>query len=442
VKRICIFLLASQAAFCQWRNLDFIGESPSCLRQSGENILVGTEKGLFLFEGRWSQVLHGKKVLGLAPNGSRTFVGTDDGLYIVDEEGIRKIAEGSVCSILIRQDSLFYGGSNGLFESKDRGKSWNKLFSEEVLDIAFSDKLVIATKSGCWMRDGGWKRIFFTFCNDDEDEDEEDEEPCLNVACDKEKIFFSKGERLFVTENEGVNWNRVSIPLSPIKQLIVSSDSLYIASEGGIYKLTKEGLLRLPGLTYRVIDFSLHHSSLLVATKEGIFEFQAESNEKEVSGQQDEIDYLSVQQMAIRYAEVSPEKITEWRKQAKCKALLPDFSLNYSKTISSYQSTTKDYVIGPNDWSVSLGWNLGDLIYSSDQTTIDSRSKLMVDLRNDILDEVNRIYFERKRLLAELPFEKDDSKRLTKELLVEELAARLDGFTGGGFSRAKRPATK
>ncbi|MBU1599202.1 hypothetical protein KKG61_03745 [bacterium] len=346
------------------------------------------------------------------------------------EEASRKIADGSVRSILIHEDSLFYGGEHGLFESKDRGKSWNRLYREEVLDIAFSDKLIIATKSGCWMRDGEWKRIFFISYNDDEKE-----ELCLNVACDKERIFFAKGDRLFVTEDEGRSWERVRLALSPIKQLILSEGCLYIAQEGGVYRLTKEGLSRLPNLTYKVTDFSLHCSSLLVATEGGIFEFQAESNEKGVS-KPDEPDIFSVQQMAIRYAEVSPEKIAKWRRQAKYKALLPDLSISYYNTIN-YNTTAKDYAIGPKDWSVSFGWNLGDLIYSSDQTTIDSRSKLMVDLRGDILDEVNQIYFARKRLIAELYLEKDDSKRLTKELLVEELSARLDGFTGGGFSRKR-----
>ncbi|MBU1599784.1 hypothetical protein KKG61_06755, partial [bacterium] len=156
VKKILIFLLFSLSAFCQWRNLGFIGESPSVIKQSDENILVGTAKGLFLFNGDWKQILYGKKVQALAQNGQTIFIGTDDGLYIMDEEDIKKVAEGSVHSILIQEDSLFYGGEHGLFESQDRGKSWNRLYREEVLDIALSDKLIIATKSGCWMRDGEW----------------------------------------------------------------------------------------------------------------------------------------------------------------------------------------------------------------------------------------------------------------------------------------------
>ncbi|MDI6751290.1 MAG: hypothetical protein QME07_00290 [bacterium] len=433
MKKIFVFLLFGQMAFCQWKNLGFTGPSPSIIKQTDKNILVGTAKGLFLFNGDWSQVLYGKKITSLAPNGSETFVGTDDGLYLMNTDAIRKIADGNINSILIQGDSLFYGGKYGLFESKDKGKNWKHLYLEEVLDIAFADKLIIATRSGCYKFDKGWKRIFASRSDEEDDE----KEICLNIASIKERIFFSEAARLFVTEDYGVSWDRVWLPSSCIRQLILMPDSLYIIQEKGIYKLKEDGLTKLSALPYKIIDADFG-SSLLVATNGGVFKLGNETNK--TSNKQDEPDYLSVQQMAIRYAEVQPEKIAGWRKRARYKAVFPDLSLSYFNTIN--YSVTKDYVVGPKDWSLSLSWDLGNLIYSSDQTTIDSRSKLMVDLRNDILDEVNRIYFERKRLLAELMLEKDESKKLNKELLIEELTARLDGFTGGGFSLARRPIAK
>ena len=42
------------------------------------------------------------------------------------------------------------------------------------------------------------------------------------------------------------------------------------------------------------------------------------------------------------------------------------------------------------------------MIFSTEQTSIDVRSRLMVQLRDDILDEVTRLYFERRRLQLEL----------------------------------------
>lgn len=153
-----------------------------------------------------------------------------------------------------------------------------------------------------------------------------------------------------------------------------------------------------------------------------------------------------LQRAAIRYAEVEPGKITNWRRQAALKALFPDVSVGYDtdiyRTVNAYNyggNTT--YTVGPDDqakgWDVSASWDLGDLIYNDDQTSIDSRSKLMVQLRNDVLDQLNTAYFERKKLqrqLDKLP-DKTSSAYLEREIRIEELTATIDGLTGGYLSR-------
>ncbi len=89
------------------------------------------------------------------------------------------------------------------------------------------------------------------------------------------------------------------------------------------------------------------------------------------------------------------------------------------------------------DWSASVSWDLGELIWNDDQTSIDSRSKLMVELREDVLDQVTRLYFERRRLQAEVAALATAEPQILfdKEMRIEELTALIDGFTGGGFSR-------
>ncbi len=65
------------------------------------------------------------------------------------------------------------------------------------------------------------------------------------------------------------------------------------------------------------------------------------------------------------------------------------------------------------------------------------QSELMVQLRDDILDEVTSYYYERRRLqieLLEAP-PNDTRSRIKKELRVQELSANLDALTGGYFSR-------
>jgi hypothetical protein len=165
-----------------------------------------------------------------------------------------------------------------------------------------------------------------------------------------------------------------------------------------------------------------------------------------------------VQRWAIEYAEVSNRKIQQWRKQARQRAWLPRLSMGLDgakdKTVSdcvygSYSSGGQSY-IGPDDktfydkfgWDVSLTWDLADLIYTSEQTSIDSRSKLMVELREDILDQVTRLYFERRRLQMEYVLTEAPSyvERMEKELRIQELTSLIDGMTGGRFFPASPKA--
>jgi hypothetical protein len=88
-------------------------------------------------------------------------------------------------------------------------------------------------------------------------------------------------------------------------------------------------------------------------------------------------------------------------------------------------------------FDVSVSWELGDLIWSDDQTNIDVRSRLTTQLRNDVLDDLRRAYFERKRLQFELMSypPKDLKARFDKELRVQELTQAIDDLTGNYLSK-------
>ena len=93
--------------------------------------------------------------------------------------------------------------------------------------------------------------------------------------------------------------------------------------------------------------------------------------------------------------------------------------------------------IGPRDWGIDISWDIADIVWSSDQTTIDSRSRLTVQLRQDVLDQVTNLYFQRQRLKVELMLMSSAPQRekLYKQLEFEEVTANLDAMTDGYFSR-------
>jgi hypothetical protein len=218
------------------------------------------------------------------------------------------------------------------------------------------------------------------------------------------------------------------------------------------------------GISAEEINFIALDSrnNLYAASDKGLFRaklgFDISDNRADIIAiyNKDEPQISQVQQAAIRYAEVEPEKIARWRRQAAKRAWLPkvtvDMDRDIDRTTSSsiwgtYPSngTPGRYFVGPDDETrynnrnlgVSLTWELGDLIFSDDQTSIDVRSRLMVELREDILDEVNKTYFERLRIKTELDnLSIDDrKKRYEKELRLQELTASLDALTGGYFSQ-------
>ncbi|UCD55543.1 MAG: hypothetical protein JSV93_01730 [Candidatus Omnitrophota bacterium] len=151
--------------------------------------------------------------------------------------------------------------------------------------------------------------------------------------------------------------------------------------------------------------------------------------------------------MAIEYAEVYPEKIEKWRRKASYKALFPkvSFGLDYGKsdTYEIYTSSSSSYwTYGPEDetegWDLNFSWDLSDLIWNESQTSIDVRSKLMVQLRGYIVNEITRTYFERRTFQIELLMDPPGNLPLLlrKQLRIQELTACLDGLTGSRFSRA------
>lgn len=152
-----------------------------------------------------------------------------------------------------------------------------------------------------------------------------------------------------------------------------------------------------------------------------------------------------VQKAAIRYAEVMPEKIRGWRVLAQVRNLIPRFTVSLDRdtdstiTSSTTQGVTR-FAVGPKRSSYSLDygltWDFANLLWDSAQTSIDTRSRLMVQLRQDTLEEVTRLYFERLRLQAEFQANPTDDPVLIRErsLRIEELTAQLDAHTGGLYS--------
>ncbi|MBU0548255.1 MAG: hypothetical protein KKH57_05835 [Candidatus Omnitrophica bacterium] len=419
------------------------------------------------------------------------YAATDHGLYRSKDLGEhwervfrgKNSIENQCTAVLGTPYAIFVGTRAGLFISRDSGRSWHKengkINNTSVFNIDSNFRLskVIYLAAACGIfksLDSGenWERIFVSYSQKDNQEKTVDiqeaakEESLSGVHFVKADInnincvYFSSTRGVYKSLDQGKTWSKLTeygLLSRDVKMLCLLADSR-------VFSLTQTGVFLYQGERWIEVSFDLSVGKLnylvlnikgdiYVAGEKGIFK-SSRGSFYNISGQvlvQEYLKYepkiIDVQKAAIKYAEVNPEKISQWRKMAAKKALLPHINIGLDRNSTDLWhweggSTTKsdDDILRRGkesiDWDVSLSWDLGDLIWNDAQTSIDVRSKLMVELRDDILDQVTKLYFERLRLKSELDnlAIEDRNKRFDKQLKLEELTASLDSLTSGYYS--------
>ncbi|MDD5129904.1 MAG: hypothetical protein PHS66_02480 [Candidatus Omnitrophica bacterium] len=389
--------------------------------------------------------------------------------------------ENQCTAVLVIGRNIFAGTKAGLFISNDYGRFWHKqqvgIASGCVFNMdwmAGKEPIIYLAACGGLFRslDFGksWEKVYLNFLNRNEDEKEaqgEADEPqvlssinFIKVDPHKKLLYFSCNRGIYRSLSQGQSWEKLpefGLLDRGVKMICLSSSAqVYALTQSGVFLYCDErwqevsfGLV-LGKLKYLTID---NLDNLYVAGEKGVSRsirnnihgFKCSSLISEYL--QYEPSIRGIQKAAINYAEVSSEKISQWRKAAAKKAFLPQINLGVDRNSNDLWhweggSTTKsdDDVLRRGrdsiDWDISLSWDLSDLIWNEAQASIDVRSKLMVELREDILDQVNKLYFERLRVRSELDNLgiEDRSKRFQKQLKLEELAASLDALTCGYYS--------
>ncbi|MSQ04151.1 MAG: hypothetical protein EXR71_20055 [Myxococcales bacterium] len=173
----------------------------------------------------------------------------------------------------------------------------------------------------------------------------------------------------------------------------------------------------------------------------------------------------AVHQMALDYSKTDPRYVDRWLKAAKSAAALPALTLdyNYKRSLGTdygyytaedagndgelTEAEANALAFGPfetgqgldyyHTGSVKASWKLSDLIMSSDEIRVINEAQDVVKLRDKVLEEVTRLYFERRRLQVDqlLGSGGELKKRVADELRRAELTAQIDAYTGGAFSR-------
>ncbi|MCX5695268.1 MAG: hypothetical protein NTW18_01180 [Candidatus Omnitrophica bacterium] len=469
-------------------------------------IYAGADKGVFRTEdagNTWRNILSVRGdsravnyLIFDAQNKNALYAATGNGLYFSENAGQRwnrifkgkNSFENECVFVTIIPQGMYLGTKSGLFVSKDRGRSWykeaGKLGASRIFNISVvykePEQLYVSCSDGVFKTvDSGmtWERIFIAHPvengleqeeeTEDRDEDERHSE-IRYVAIDPQSpdnLYLATSRGVYKSKNRGAGWELLSEYglLSRDTQFLLFSDK-----SSGFYAMSKSGVFMYKDDAWRELSFNLASGSinfllldkdmnLYACSDKGLFKTSLSYTSSFevpdiISGYSNgEPGIEEVQKQAIKYAEVEPSKIINWRKQAQKKAIFPKVSMGLERNTGDLWhweggSTTKDcddtLRRGRDtlDWDVTLSWDLSELVWNSDQTSIDTRSRLMVQLRDDILDEVNKTYFERIRVKMEMDSLQieDRKKRFEKELRVRELTASLDALTGGYFSSHTR----
>ena len=427
-------------------------------RSNPDVIYAAAKNGLFRSRDSgmsWQRIFLGKDALErdvtsieliFAPPKS-IFIGTKSGVFfspinrIIWQKISGKLTDANISFIVSALDNpegLFVVSGQGLFKSDNRLSSYERLYSGFNSESEDAAADIDSSEEEPYVEESFLKHLAFDPDNSD-------------------KLYLSGREGLLLSQDAGKSWQkRIFSGLldEKINYALIARGRMFLAVQNGVFDCENDSCKQL----YRGADFKNcsqlaldSGGNLYSACDQGLYVISVNENKeaKLVESEPElrnntnitlfsgEPGIREIQQKAIRYAEVYPEKISDWRKQARLKALMPELTLDYDKTVATGIAGSYDKVlVGPRDWGLSLKWDIGDLVFSTEQTSIDVRSRLMVQLRDDILDEVTRLYFERRRLQLELASQDSLSPkaRSEKELRLEELTASIDGLTGGYLS--------
>ena len=233
--------------------------------------------------------------------------------------------------------------------------------------------------------------------------------------------------------------------------------------ENGPYR-SVDDLKRVPGMTPAVLD-QIRSAVAVKGITAPLKQAKAASGggDDEVAKILKRFDHeptvQQVQEEALSYARAHPGLIDSWRIRARMRGAAPEVRVvatyTPSRDVQWLRSQTSDplddYIPPPAsptsprrdtlDQRATLGaqatWRLGRLIFDEEEPRVNREAVRLSKHMDQVLDDVTRRYFERRRLQVEMEMNPpaDINDRVRKEIRLQELTADLDGMTGGYFSQ-------
>jgi hypothetical protein len=155
-----------------------------------------------------------------------------------------------------------------------------------------------------------------------------------------------------------------------------------------------------------------------------------------------------VQQAAIRYYQVHPERILSLRRNAQLKALVPTISGEFSNELTTTKRAMEDALYRSLDFPkederingdrlgfrVQASWILDRLVFNAEVLDVQS----LIGILDGVVREVTTVYYIRRRLQIDMILRPppDLATRISQRIRIEELTGLLDAMTGSFMSRS------
>jgi hypothetical protein len=249
--------------------------------------------------------------------------------------------------------------------------------------------------------------------------------------------------------------------LGELHGLAVHAGRVLLASERGLFEVAAGGDLAAAGAVLHGDARALGRGQpgVLVATANGVARISGRSVPTAppalpLRRPPDGTPVIEkLRRAVLAYLELAPSRTAELERRARNAPLWPEVSAmlrggrgrgrDHERDQTFSSGAVRDLLDVETDHDSDLElrlefeWDLSELRHPSRALAISKERRELIELRDQVLERVHRLYFERLRVLARLaalgPESGDAGAEL--ELRSRELAAGLDAWSGGSFSR-------
>jgi hypothetical protein len=164
-----------------------------------------------------------------------------------------------------------------------------------------------------------------------------------------------------------------------------------------------------------------------------------------------EPDVHSVHRAALRYLNLDPSRIAAMRRGVSRRGWFPILAFRATRDRDRRHRSDYDeaFISGEmrrfNDrdhddsrdleLQLTVSWDFGDTVYHPESIDVSREAREVIELRDDVLDEITQLYFERRRVLAVVASQPDSPAASELQLRAVQLAAGIDAWTGGWYAR-------